>query len=98
MQPYASLSSIFITSPFENAEFEGGRVISSNSGTEPWPGPGTVSCFGDFITCFTSKEPNKNPVMNVRTANNSHAVMEIKRTSTSDSDSVAKGKLKKTYI
>ena len=93
MQPYASLSSIFITSPFENAEFEGGRVISSYSGTEPWPGPGTASCFSDFITCFTSKEPIKNPVMNVRTANtSSDAVMEIKRTSTSDSDSVAKGK------
>ena len=41
---------------------------------------------------FISKEPNKNPVTNARTANtSSDAVMEIKRTSTSDSDSVAKG-------
>ena len=89
MQPYASLSSIFITSPLESA-FEGGRVISSYSA---WPGPGTEPCFGDFIMCFISKEPNKNPAMNVRTANtSSDAVMEIKRTSTSDSDSVAKGK------
>lgn len=91
MQPYALLSSSFITSPLESAfEGTGDRVISSYSA---WPGPGTVSCFDDFIMCFTSKEPNKNPVMNVRTANtSSDAAMEIKRTSTSDSDSVAKGK------
>ena len=93
MQPYASLSPIFITSPLESAGLEGGRVISSYSGTEPWPDPGTASCFGDFIMCFTSKEPNKSPVTNARTANtSSDAVTEIKRTSTSDSDSVAKGK------
>ena len=74
-------------------------MIFSYSGTEPWPGPGTVSCFGDLIACFISKEPNKNPVMNVRTANtSSDAMMEIKRTSTSDSDSVAKGKLMKILL
>ena len=87
MQPYASLTSIFITPWLVSVALEGGLVISSKSGTEPGVGADTaLSCFGDFIMCFISKEPNKNPVTNVKTANTSSGAMtEAMRTSTSDS-------------